>query len=219
MLALNIFPVFRPQYLLLTMDTFRSQNEWLHHEDIEAAWAFLQSTASPHFAMYNCTKDAGCSRYHKHLQIMKKPEACESEFRFFPDVSDTTTAIPYVVFVERLSGGAAVDSKAILEVYLSLMKKCRKVLKIPEDQDKVLCPHNVILDKEWIAVIPRRSGNVEGIGANAAGMMGMPTISNSMLFKKWTDIGPAEVLSRLGVPTNDVSRQEVAGPLSEGDQT
>lgn len=185
------------------MDSFRSQNECLDHEDIKAAWAFLQSTTSPHYAMYNCTENAGCSRLHKHIQIIPKPEASGSEFRFFPDISYSEASIPYVHFVHRFPADGTVDSLSILNVYLDLLKSCRRVLGIREDDKKSLCPHNVILVKEWVAIIPRRQGSYQDVGANAAGMLGMPTISNNMLFKKWKEIGPIKILYKLGVPIHN----------------
>jgi ATP adenylyltransferase/5',5'''-P-1,P-4-tetraphosphate phosphorylase II len=193
--------LIRPQYLLLTVDSFRSQNEHLHLEDIEAACAFLRATISPHFVMYNCTKDAGCSRYHKHLQIIPKPEACDSDFRFFPDVKDSAMQVPYVHFVQHFTSNSPLNGQSVYDTYLDQLKKCRAVLGIDEDDENTLCPHNMILVDGWIAVIPRARGSFEGVGANAAGMLGMPTISNSMLLKKWTDIGPTKVLRELGVST------------------
>ena len=60
----------------------------------------------------------------------------------------------------------------------------------------------MLLVKEWMIVILRRSGNFKGVSANSAGMMGMPTISNEGLFKTWKDMGPARVLSELGLPSD-----------------
>lgn len=102
-LALNIYPVFRPQYLLLNIDSCRSQNDPLDMQDVEASWAFLRSVQSPHSIMYNCTKEAGCSRYHKHTQIIRKPEVAESNstgFRFFPDVKNREIRVPYMYFID-----------------------------------------------------------------------------------------------------------------------
>jgi hypothetical protein len=39
-----------------------------------------------------------------------------------------------------------------------------------------------------------------GIGANAAGMLGMPMMSSDDTLQKWLDNGPATMLSELGVP-------------------
>jgi ATP adenylyltransferase/5',5'''-P-1,P-4-tetraphosphate phosphorylase II len=207
-LALNIYPVFRPQYLLLNIDSYRSQNEPLDLQDVEASWTFLRSVQSPHYVMYNCTKEAGCSRYHKHTQIVRKPEVAESDptgFRFFPDVKNREIRVPYVYFIHHFDcagQGQSIDGKAVFSIYLDLLRQCRKALDIAEADSTAVCPHNVLLVKEWIIVIPRRRGDFKGVSANSAGMMGMPTISNEELFKIWTTVGPAKVLSELGLPNS-----------------
>ena len=206
-LALNIYPVFRPQYLLLNLDSYRSQDDHLDLQDIEAAWSFLCSVQSPHYVMYNCTKEAGCSRYHKHMQIVPKPEVAESKptgFRLFPDVKDREVQVPYEYFLryfDCVGQGRSIDGELIFSVYSDLLRDCRKASGIGEDDSTQLCPYNIVLVKEWIIMIPRRRGCFKGVSANAAGMMGMPTISNEELFKAWTDIGPTRVLSELGFPS------------------
>lgn len=204
-LALNIYPVFRPQYLLLNLDSYRSQNDPLDLEDIEASWSVLHSVQSPHYVMYNCTKEAGCSRNHKHLQIVKKPEVAVSDptgFLFFPDVTDQEIRVPYVYFLHRfddIGQERPTESDFVFQVYSELLGKCRKALHIAETDTTSLCAHNMLLVKEWMIVLPRRSGNFKGASANAAGMMGMPTISNDELLRIWTDVGPTRVLKELGV--------------------
>lgn len=201
-LALNIYPVFRPQYLLLAANSYRRQDEPMDLEDIEASWSFLRTVRLPHYVMYNCTKEAGCSRYHKHTQILRKPEKSgpyATDFEFFPDVQGKEIQVPYVYFLHRFENPTSVTGTALFDIYLDLLSKCRTVLGIAVNDKEALCPHNVLLVKEWIIVIPRRRGNFSGTGANSAGMLGMPTISNDALFKIWTDIGPANILSKLGV--------------------
>ena len=206
-LALNIYPVFRPQYLLLSLDSYRSQDDHLDLQDIEAAWSFLCSVQSPHYVMYNCTKEAGCSRYHKHMQIVPKPEVADSSpagFRLFPDLQDREVHVPYVYFLRYFNcvgQGLLVDGKLIFSIYLDLLRDCRKASDVGGDDSTRLCPHNVVLVKEWIIMIPRRRGSFKGLSANSAGMMGMPTTSNEKLVKVWTDMGPAKVLSELGLPS------------------
>lgn len=204
-LALNIYPVFRPQYILLSLDSYRSQNDPLDLQDIEASWEVLQRLDSPYYAMYNCTPDAGCSRHHKHTQIMPKPECADSQstgFCLFPDNKSQEIQVPYVYFVHHFNAagqGEPVDGKAIFGVYTSLLEKCREALGIAKADSVTTCPHNMVLVKEWMVMIPRRRGNFAGAGANAAGMMGTPTMINKELFKIWTDLGPAKILSELGV--------------------
>jgi len=206
-LAFNAYPVFRPQYLLLTLDSYRSQNEPMDLQDFEASWKFLDSTSNPHFVMYNCTKDAGCSRYHKHMQILRKPELADINdpdiFRFFPDAKETVPHVPYVYFLRQLDHVLPDDAEAVFNEYTQLLRQCRKLLGLHENDSSSLCPHNILFVKEWLIVIPRRRGSYEGISANAAGMMGMPIIPHMSYYQAWIDKGPANILEQLGVSSRN----------------
>jgi len=209
-LALNIYPVFRPQYLLLTLNSYRSQNEPLDLQDIEATWAFLQSAQSPHCALYNCTQEASCSRNHKHLQFLKKPMTAgrnKTCFQFFPDVKDQEIQVPYMYFIyyfDSLGHGEPIDAKTVFNIYMDLLQKCRKALGISVDDSLSLCPHNVFIVKEWIVVTPRRRGSFEGMSGNALAMMGMSTIVTMNQFETWKAIGPSKILGELGVSSGSV---------------
>jgi ATP adenylyltransferase/5',5'''-P-1,P-4-tetraphosphate phosphorylase II len=208
-LALNAFPVSRPQYLLLENDPGQSQNDPLRLVDIEACWAFLAASEEPYFAMYNCTKDAGCSRYHKHMQIMKKPEVAETAglgttgFQFFPDTT-VHGEVPYAYFIryfESSHSTAEDDVPArMFCLYQELLRLCRQSLQLDPDDTTRFCPHNAIISTDWLLVIPRRSNECNGVGANATGMLGMPTVSSRELLHKWEEVGPANVLRTFGVP-------------------
>ncbi|KAK4895531.1 hypothetical protein LTR27_006313 [Elasticomyces elasticus] len=207
--AINIYPVSRPQYLLLREDSYRSQNEPLDLLDFKAAWSFIQSNDS-FFVMYNCTKEAGCSRYHKHMQLVQKPEVVEvlgsgpTSFRFFPDTKDAEIEVPYVHFLQYLDPKPSerdLSGADILQVYRKLVEQCREALGLALTDSEDLCPHNVILVKEWILVIPRRRGTFNGVGANSAGMMGNPTVSSRALFETWKNSNPVTILRELGVPS------------------
>jgi ATP adenylyltransferase len=68
---------------------------------------------------------------------------------------------------------------------------------IGQDDCLTLCPHNVVLTKEWMIMMPRRTNDYEG--ANACGMMGLPMMSSQETQQKWIDVGSAKILSELGV--------------------
>jgi ATP adenylyltransferase/5',5'''-P-1,P-4-tetraphosphate phosphorylase II len=161
--------------------------------------------------MYSCTKEAGCSRYHKHMQLIQKPEFVETMgpgrtgFSFFPDLEQGRVKVPYVYFLHRFESGydnQEVTAEQIYEVYAQFLSRCRGALGIPETDVDTLCPHNVIIVKDWITVIPRRKGSFKGIGANGAGMMGNPTVASRGLLEIWLESGPVNILQELGVPAN-----------------
>jgi ATP adenylyltransferase/5',5'''-P-1,P-4-tetraphosphate phosphorylase II len=200
-LALNIYPVYRPQYLVLSLDSYRRQDEPLDPEMLDATWKVLELSQSTNYAMYNCGSGAGCSRYHKHMQILPMPKS-EDGFSFFPDRQDGYSRVPYVHFMHYFNHAIMpmfINGKHLHEIYLRLLRLSRQAMGIEEDDTESFCPHNVILVKEWMVVIPRRKREYNGAGANAAGMMGMVVIPDEAGLKRWTDSGPAKVLSELGV--------------------
>ncbi|KKY13780.1 hypothetical protein UCDDS831_g08726 [Diplodia seriata] len=91
-LVLNKFCVFRPQYVLLTADSFRRQDEPLSLADFDAVLAAWNRLSGSHYALYNCMEAAGSSRVHKHLQLFTHP----ADFTLFPDRPDAHAAkIPF----------------------------------------------------------------------------------------------------------------------------
>jgi ATP adenylyltransferase len=119
MLTLNAYPVLRHQYLLLHNDSNRSQNEPLDLQDVAASLSFLGSASDPHYIFYNCTKFAGCSRYHKHLQIVKKPETAMSgamAFKFFPDRKDPGVRVPYLYFLHYFTSAESLESTSVYKL-------------------------------------------------------------------------------------------------------
>jgi len=204
-IALNIYPIFRPQFLVLTLDSYCLQSEALDLEDFEASLKFLEESGAERYnLMYNCAEESGCSRNHKHVQIVPKPKFSDQGggFRFFPDIKgwEDTVEVPYMYFLKYLEKGKELRGGEIWSIYRELLMGCRKTLGIQEDDDETVCQHNMILTKDWIMVIPRRTGKYGGLMVNAMGMMGMPTIANEELFEIFKKIGPGKVLSEMGVP-------------------
>ncbi|CAI7648632.1 unnamed protein product [Penicillium pancosmium] len=203
-LVINKFPVFRPMLLLLTIDSYRRQHELLDVEDMEAAWSLVCGLEVEHFAFFNCTVTAGSSRAHKHLQVIPAPGANDGYadgFRFFPDYDpESQTGTPSCVyFLERFEEppeGRVKTSQQLMEVYLWLLQQTREVLKINEGP----CPHNWILTKRWMVIIPRQHKEYRGLSANSPGMVGSVYIANQGQFDAWKEAGPQRVLAGLGLP-------------------
>ncbi|KAJ5507663.1 hypothetical protein N7527_009806 [Penicillium freii] len=187
-LVINKFPVFRPMLLLLTVDSYRRQPEPLVLEDLEAAWIL-----------------AGSSREHKHLQVIPAPgkrEGYDEAFKLFPD-DDTApkTGPSFVHFLKRfedLPEGCVKNGEHLLEIYQRLLQQARGALVLPTKV--VPCPHNFVLTRRWMMVIPRRAKEFHGITANAPGMMGSIYIWNHDQLDAWKEIGPMKVLAGLGLP-------------------
>ncbi|KAI5806039.1 ATP adenylyltransferase-domain-containing protein [Geopyxis carbonaria] len=188
----NKFCIIRPQFLLLTEDSYRRQTDPLDADDLRAAWTMLTND-KPQMMIYNGGPKAGCSRVHKHLQIWARQPS------LFPDVEPTPT-IPFKYFLHRFDATIPLDLEQLVEIYNRFVKKCRELLGVVDGET---VPHNVVLVKEWLLVIPRRKGavaGVSGVSANAAGMVGMEWVARQEQVDAWMEIGPGNVLADLGVP-------------------
>ncbi|KAL2835600.1 ATP adenylyltransferase-domain-containing protein [Aspergillus pseudoustus] len=198
LLVVNKFCMFRPQLLLLTSDSYRRQREPLDLNDLSAACSVLSDlSARPLFVIYNCGPVGGASRQHKHLQVLPRPP------RLFPDERGFDSKnVPFRYFLRYLDGldiGASDGHVKLFDVYKSLLAEAKQALGIdPESEDYF--PHNVALVKEWIIVVPRQRVDVEGVTANAPGMLGSVWLTSDEQLEQWKQVGPRKVLAGLGFP-------------------
>ena len=146
--------------------------------------------------IYNCGKEAGSSRTHKHLQILPRP-APSTDFTVFPDRPEQVK-VPYVYDILHFE---QVDSVAfpecILHDYASSLRRARNLLEVPDGEE---VPHNVVLVKEWMLVIPRRRAGIGVTSANAAGMLGMVWVRSREELEEWQRCGLTKCLAEFGVP-------------------
>ncbi|KAJ0418192.1 ATP adenylyltransferase-domain-containing protein [Aspergillus carlsbadensis] len=198
LLVVNKFCMFRPQLLLLTSDSYRRQREALDVHDLGAACAVLSKLGErPLFVIYNCGPVAGASRQHKHLQVLPRPP------RLFPDERGFDgKSVPFRYFLRYFDGldiGGSGEYVKVFVAYIVLLLAAKEALGIDPESNEYF-PHNVALAKEWIIVIPRQSTDVEGITANAPGMLGSVWLTSDEQFEQWKQVGPRKVLAGLGYP-------------------
>lgn len=215
-LIFNTYPALRPSYLLLTASSLHHQSSPLSLDDIVAARTALdglssdfpgedggKEPSSDYMLIYNCGRASGCSRSHKHMQLFPRPS--HTSFQLFPDrPSETPANVPYLYDLMRHPPSPSVASldnhsiaESIVAFYNSSLKRFRTLLNIELDDDPI--PHNVIMTQEWTLVIPRRSAQVNGLSANAAGMMGLVWVSTTEELKEWKRRSPRRILGELGV--------------------
>lgn len=141
---------------------------------------------------------------HKHMQALKKPRVEEtdepSSYRFFLDTEDSNIRVPYLYLHHDFGQSGRFDAFTVHEIYLDMLVKCKTLLGLKEEVTVSLCPHNLVLTKEWMIVIPRRSNDYNGVGANAIAVMEMLVMAAREILRMWIDNGPARVLRELGVP-------------------
>lgn len=65
--------------------------------------------------------------------------------------------------------------------------------------------YNMVLYHGHMVVIPRRSANIDGIDANAAGMTGVVWCSSEHQYQEWLRRGPMQWLQDFGVPSEGLA--------------
>ncbi|RFU24684.1 hypothetical protein B7463_g11653, partial [Scytalidium lignicola] len=200
--AVNKFCFARPHLMILTSNGHRKQYEPLHENDIEVAWAALTAFNNDYAIFYNCGQDGGCSRLHKHMQLMPMPE---DSFAAFLDSEDGKEPdIPFCWFYRRLESQHVTQAN-LTRIYTDLLKQATRVGKglsqhAENTPPGAACPHNMILTKRWMIVLPRRRAGInKEAGANAMGMLGYIAVATQGEINKWVQLGPKEVLKQLGV--------------------
>lgn len=59
--------------------------------------------------------------------------------------------------------------------------------------------YNVIIVSHHMIVIPRRTADIDGIQANAAGMIGLVYCSSEDQYQSWLQRGPMDLLQQFGI--------------------
>ncbi|KAG5745736.1 hypothetical protein H9Q69_011914 [Fusarium xylarioides] len=206
-LVANKFCFSRPHLMMLTRDGYRRQYEPLNQSDFDAAWGTLGSlndATKDYVVFFNCGKDGGCSRLHKHLQLMPLPA---SGFAVDFLNSDTTNEpkVPFEWFYHKFEDNVATASQAT-EIYLQLLQQATEAWKASTGKDIPdghACPHNVAFTSRWIVVIPRRKAAVnKEAGVNSLGMLGVIAVATEKEIENWVKLGLTNSLRELGVPRN-----------------
>lgn len=195
-LTLNLFCVDRPQLVMLTQDSYRRQHEPLDLDDFKAVLEVIKPLKSMYF-IYNCSEAAGCSRVHKHLQGLKGPPRA---FEQLIHQESHSAIVPFQYFTHHFENSFdGTSASDMLQEYEGLVDKARKVLGVDEN---ATCPHNVVLWKDWMIVIPRRRAAAGKASANAAGMLGSMWVPDRALLDASADLDLRKVLEELGVAWN-----------------
>ncbi|KAH7229909.1 hypothetical protein BKA60DRAFT_506214 [Fusarium oxysporum] len=204
-LIANKFCFSRPHLMMLTRDGYRRQYEPLNQSDFEAAWgtlASLKNATTDYVVFFNCGKDGGCSRLHKHVQLMPLP-ASGFAVDFLNSNSTKEPKVPFEWFYHRFQDNAAAASKGT-EIYLQLLQQATEAWKASTGKnvpDGEACPHNVAFTSRWIVVIPRRRSAVnKEAGVNSLGMLGVIAVATEKEIENWVKLGLTNSLRELGVP-------------------
>ncbi|KAF1962800.1 hypothetical protein CC80DRAFT_541951 [Byssothecium circinans] len=196
-IALNMFAVDKPQLMMTTMDSYRRQDAPLDRDDFEMLLQVLNELGN-FYVIYNCSAEGGCSRTHKHMQGLRGPPYA-FDFLIRSWMMGDLSKVPFQYFAHHFRRRFAdLHAKEVLDVYHTLLTKTRKILGLNETQ---VCPHNVVMWKDWILVLARTKSHVGKASTNAAGMLGSVWLSEEHLVEEWKKIGCANALRGLGLPS------------------
>jgi ATP adenylyltransferase len=196
-LAYNKFCGYRPHLMILTQDPTLKQTSDLDRADISAAWDMLKSLGSQEYvAMFNCGAAAGCSRMHKHMQLVPRPG---DDFVLWPElVGWERPPISFKYYEEALT--PRMSAAGVARICEDLVQQARAGEGLQGEDVDGHFAHNVLLTRDWIVVVPRRSHAYEGVTMNAVGFLGMSWGPTEDYVRRWMDVGPLNAMAGCGVP-------------------
>lgn len=166
---LNKYPIVEGHLLMVTRQ-FEPQDSRLTRQDFDAAWRCLKEIDGVVF--YNSGQVAGASQPHRHLQLIPTP--LEEEAKTLPMARLFAQGLPFRAGYHPIHwtpGG--VDAHCIETLYERYGRLLVELgLVPPGDDDGRPEPYNLLMTREFLMVVPRRSECIEGISINAMGFMG-----------------------------------------------
>ncbi|KAM0489643.1 hypothetical protein ACHAP8_012383 [Fusarium lateritium] len=202
-LAANKFCFAKPHLMLLTSDGNKRQHKPLDQNDWQALSSILTDLGDDYTAFFNCGQDGGCSRLHKHMQLIPKPQDSFAAFMDNEDVAEPD--VPFQWFYHRFESPSPRHSD-LLNTYNKLLEKATDVGQGLSEHAGSLptgaaIPHNMLVTNQWMIVLPRRRAAVnKEAGANSISMMGVNAVATREEIDNWIRIGPVNALRELGVP-------------------
>jgi ATP adenylyltransferase len=169
---LNKYPVQTSHMLLITQD-WQPQTGWLSMEDWLSLARIDATTTGLWF--FNSGPDAGASQPHRHLQLLPRAAGeriCAREDWFRRCAQNTTTSAEDPLL--RSSRVAAISSpltgETLQELYLALADDLG--LGHPTTDDCPRGAYNLLLSRQWMAIVRRRREGIRGFSVNALGFAG-----------------------------------------------
>ena len=191
---LNKYPVQTSHMLLITQD-WQPQTGWLSMEDWQSLARIDATTTGLWF--FNSGPDAGASQPHRHLQLLPRAAGeriCARDGWFRRCAQDATTSAQDPLL--RSSRVAAISStltgETLQELYLALADDLG--LGHPTTDDCPRGAYNLLLSRQWMAIVRRRREGIRGFSVNALGFAGS-LLSTEASDRQWIqDSGPEALL-------------------------
>lgn len=192
---LNKFKVV-DQHLLIVTRRFEEQQSPLTREDFSAAVQVLQEKEG--LVFYNSGPKAGASQPHRHLQWIPFPLVENSQN--FPLANHFIKAknLPFKTAIASLTPEIFTNSggeKICHQLYEELLEKSG--LQTSSDKPQ---PYNLLMTREFLALIPRSRQSHQDIEVNALGFAGGLLVKNQQQLAMLKELGPWKLLQQVGLP-------------------
>ncbi|WP_040655924.1 ATP adenylyltransferase family protein [Rubidibacter lacunae] len=194
-------------HLLIVTRAYEEQASWLSDRDWEATRACLAE--APGLAFYNSGPVAGASQQHKHLQVVPLPlgpggadlPIAGAIAAAVPAGSSEAIArsplLPFAHSLAFLPAGATVAT---------MQARYRQAIAAIDGEREAAMPppHNLLLTRDWLMVVPRTHAEYQGIPVNALGFAGTLFARNRAQFELLRTLGPRSVLQAVSRPLQAV---------------
>ena len=202
---LNKFNVVNHHLLIVTRE-FEEQEAWLNFQDFSALWSGLREIDG--LAFYNGGKIAGASQRHKHIQLIPMPLSPEgqaipmevilaqSNVRGYGRI----TALPFQHGFSTLNLAPQASppdaAQILLDCYHMLLTQISREQHPGGDRNFI--PHNLLITRRWMLLVPRIQENAYSISINALGFAGSLFVKNKAQLDLLKQKGPMSLLQTVG---------------------
>ncbi len=188
-------------HLLIVTRQFEDQRALLTVADFTAALQVLQEI--PGLIFYNSGPSAGASQPHRHLQWIPflKPESSHCfplahwyHHQLERSICGQASSAPFQLAIapisDCLSSGATCHQH-----YQNLLQ----ILHLLNTEQHYPCPYNLLMTREWLAIIPRSRESYQSIEVNALGFAGGLLVKNQTQLKILQNLGPWDLLQAVAI--------------------
>jgi len=200
--VLNKYPVIARHLLIVTRD-FELQTAPLSRADFAALAQVMAELGGLGF--YNGGTDAGASQRHKHLQWIPESADGPSLLAFTAELSAELPAdhptsnprLPWRHRFVRVAHNSGAPREQAGETLLRAFALACGALGIAAGHDPV-APYNLLVQGDWLAVIPRRHENSAGVSVNALGFARSLFVRHAEQIETVRASGPLSLLAAVG---------------------
>ncbi|MCB4398925.1 DUF4922 domain-containing protein [Synechococcus sp. MU1625] len=192
---LNKYPVQSAHMLLITQ-TWQPQTGWLSLDDWRALALVDATTTGLWF--FNSGPNAGASQPHRHLQLL--PRAAGEPICARQDWFRRCAADPTVLADDPLFRSSRVapltfplTGEMLHQIYLSLAGELG--LGSPSNDSCPRGAYNLLLSRQWMAIVRRQTEGIRGFSVNALGFAGS-LLSTDESDREWIQRSGPEALLR-----------------------